>query len=157
METAASPDRLLDRALAEKDRRGEPVEPPATEGDLTRLAERMREELGTPPPPYLLHVLRRTDGLSFNGLLLYGTERRRPAPPRRGTIEGVVEGNLDWRDLDPEDYGGLLVLGEENGAQLVQDLKTGWFQLFDPVGFSAFEEFETFEELVRHALTEVSV
>lgn len=153
METVADPDGLLDRALAEKDRRGEVAEPPATEAALARLSGRAREEFGVSLPACLL---RRTDGVSFNGLLLYATIRRRQGPPEDWTLEGVVEGNLDWRDLAPDDYDGLLVLGEENGVNLVQDLKTGQFQVLDPIGFTVFEEFATFEELVHHALTEVS-
>ena len=135
---------------------GDELQLPASEADANRIRTEARRELGAGLPEAYVSLLRYADGLDYDGNVIFASRRGPLAGHPDRTIEGVVEANLDWRDLNPEDYSGLLVLGEANGTQLVQDLVTGRFQVLDPVGFTVFEEFETFEELVHHVFTELA-
>ena len=131
-------------------------QPPLSAAGADRLRGEALAELGVGLPETYLALLRHADGVDYDGNVVFASRRGPLAGHPGRTIEGVVEANLDWRDLNPDDYDGLLVLGEANGAQLVRDLGTGRFQVLDPVGFTVFGDFGTFEGLVHHVFTELA-
>ena len=132
------------------------LQPPLSEPDADQLRADARRELGTRLPEAYVSLLLHADGLDYDGNVVFASRRAPLAGHPDRTLEGVVEANLDWRELNPDDYGDLLVLGESNGDQLVQDLGTQRFSVLDPVGFTTFEEFGTFEELIYHVFTELA-
>ena len=104
--------RLLDELEAARARCGEQRQPACTDNRLEQLRRRVHEELGAELPDEYVAFLRSQDGLDHNGLFIYASETVPVVRTTTATIQGIVEANLGWRDV--EHLVAYLVFGEGN-------------------------------------------
>jgi hypothetical protein len=142
--------RLLDELAAARARYGEQRQPPCTDDQLVRLRQRVREELGAELPDEYAAFLRGQDGLNHNGLFIYASETAPVVGARDATIQGIVEANLGWRDV--EQMVTYLVFGEGNMDLYVRHLPTGAYQVIDRVPGNLIETHPSFDQLLAAAL-----
>ncbi|WP_428261667.1 YrhA family protein [Haliangium sp.] len=144
---------LLEQLREKQEHSGEPLRPPCSPAALLALQERVRTELGVELPEPYAAFLQLTNGLDWNGVSLYASERTKgmTGSGRVGTFEGLVEDNLDRRDV--EEFEHLLVLGDSGMDLYVYNLKRRVYEVLDSVSLDDFERFDTFDELMRHVLT----
>lgn len=129
---------------------GEQMEPGASAAERDSLKERARSELDAELPAGYLDFLGRHNGLIYNGLNIYGTERRE-AGAAGVFIDGFTEANLDYRDVDY--FSDLLVFGDGNIDVYVYQVSKNEYQVRDRVpAVNVFETYKTFDELLAHAL-----
>ena len=100
---------------------------PADAGDLAGLLRRSRDSLGIVPPDAYMSLLRRTDGVVADGLMLYGS---RSHSFENASMSELVEANLDRRDYR-EDAAGLLLLGERDDDFIAFRPKDGLYWRVD--------------------------
>jgi hypothetical protein len=100
---------LLARIQADQRRAGEAKRARASEAAIADLSVRIQTILGLTLPPDYADFLRLSDGLEYNGLVLYDCAST-CEEPTHGFWQGVVATNLMWRD-GPR-APGLLYLGE---------------------------------------------
>jgi hypothetical protein len=131
---------------------GEQMEPGANAAQIASLKNGALRELGTELPAGYLDFLGRHNGLIYNGLNIYGTERHEAAGEEPDVlIEGFVEANLDYRDVDY--FNDLLVFGDGDIDIYVCEMSKGEYQVRDRMPADNINEtFGTFEELLAHAL-----
>ena len=142
--------RLLEELEAERARYGGQRQPACSDDRLERLRRRVRDELGTELPNEYAAFLRTQDGLNYNGLFIYASETTPVVGARNATIQGIVEANLGWRDL--EEMSTYLVFGDGNMDLYVRHLPTGEYHVIDRVPGNLIERYPSFEQLLAAAL-----
>ena len=145
--------KLLQEHIDDKKAYGGVPQPPATAEELRRLRERAKKELGVDLPQGYLDFLGLMNGLDSNGLVIYAAETAPLAgyPNRKDmNIEGVVDANLGWWDL--EDHKRYIFLGESGTSLFVQDREDGTFPELDRSSNDRMEEFPSFEAMLAYAL-----
>lgn len=140
---------LLAEVRAEQARYGGHRQPPCTEERLARLRRRVREELGAELPDEYVELLREQDGLNYNGLFIYASETTPIVGARDASIQGIVEANLGWRDI--ESMNVYLVFGDGNMDLYARHLPTGEYHVLDRVPGNLIETHPSFELLMAAA------
>jgi len=82
----------------------------ANAGDLASVFKRVRDDLRTEPPEDYMALLRQTDGVVADGVMIYGSKARDFDGVR---LPDLVEINLERQDYR-EDLGGILLIGERD-------------------------------------------
>jgi hypothetical protein len=126
------------------------MQPPCSEAGLASLRIRTKRELGCVLPDGYCALLRRVDGLDWNGLVVYASERQPLAGASDGFIEGLVEGNLDFRDHEPmKEY---LVFADDGVVLFTHNTTSNRYEVILRVGLTLLESFDSFDELLNDAL-----
>ena len=142
---------LLDRVAEEQLRFKSEPQPPATEEQLQRVVEDGSKKLHTELPGDYLHFLRLTNGLDWNGVVIYGAGSNPLASHPDRSIADIVEMNLNYRD--DSRFGDLLVLGSNGMDIYTYRISTDRYEIYDEVPHELIESFPTFDELMSKALT----
>jgi hypothetical protein len=134
---------LLQRIDAESREFNQTIWSPAAEGTIDRLRAQARETLKTELPDGYITLLRRNDGVEFNGYVIYAaTEHKAPFH------SGFIEANA--RLADPQ----FVLYGETGDALYAQDRKTGRWVALDRPSLDVFNEFDSFDTMLEHVLRE---
>ena len=124
---------------------------PCSEGQLDRLKRRAHLELGTELPADYVDFLAHTDGLDWNGVVLYASEPSAIVGHPDRSIAGVVEMNLSFRD--DRRFDDLLVLGSDGIDIYTYRASTGAYDVYDEVPHELVAEGLSFEDMMTRALT----
>lgn len=89
---------------------GEVVQAGIDDGRIAALRGALQREFGATLPDDYAALLRRSDGVDFDGLVLYGSTQSQASPGPGGFWQGLVTANKLWRQGPGHD--GYLVLGE---------------------------------------------
>lgn len=89
---------------------GEIVQPGADEARIAALRAALQREFGATLPDDYAALLRRSDGVDFDGLVLYGSWQSEANSGPGGFWQGLVAANKMWRE--GPGHEGYLVLGE---------------------------------------------
>lgn len=117
---------------------------------MQRLIERARAELGAELPIEYLDFLRLTNGLDWNGVVLYATEAVPIVGHADRSIEGMVDANLDLRD--DERFQDLLVLGSDGMNLYTCRISAPAYALYDEVPHQLVDSTDTCDGLLTRAL-----
>ena len=142
---------LLRQIAAEQRSTGSGAQNPCSESQLDRLRRRARLELGTDLPAAYVDFLAHTDGLDWNGVVMYASERSPIVGHPDRSIAGVVVMNLIFR-CDGR-FDDLLVLGSDGMDIYTYRVSTGAFEVYDEVPHELVAEGLSFEDLMTRALT----
>jgi hypothetical protein len=108
-------------------------------------------DLGTTLPVAYLNFLRLTNGLDWNGVVVYASETTPLGGHVDRSISGIVDMNLGLRA--DERFDDLLVFGS-NGLDLYTlRLSTRVYETYDEVPHEPLDTFGTFDGLLTGALT----
>lgn len=145
---------LLQEHIDDKKAYGESPQRPATAAELQGLRDRARKELGVDLPDEYYRLLEKTNGLDSNGMVIYASDT---APivgyeQQKRMIEGIVDANLGWWDLDS--HRRYVFFGESGTSLYTLDREDKKFKRLDRHSNDVLEEFDTFEELILRGLEE---
>lgn len=126
--------------------------PPCSEEEIRRLVTEAREALGAEIPRDYLEFLRRTNGLDYNGLVLYAAHPTQIPGLEDTFLEGFVDANLAQRDVDV--VRGFLIFGESSLDVYVYNLETKQFEVRDRTSFTRPKPRPSFEQMIADALDE---
>ena len=142
----------LQEHLDDKKVYGESGQPPATPAQLQALRDQAKKELGVDLPAEYYRLLETTNGLDSNGLSIYGSERTPIVGYTDRFIQGLVDANLNWWDL--ESHKRYIFFGDASMSLYVYDREDRKYQILDRSSNDVVEEFGTFEALIHRALEE---
>ena len=146
-------DAILDQIRHEKESLGMTWQPPATPEERENLAKNTKNELGCEVPSDFFEFLTKTNGLGWNGLIVFATHRSQVVGHSDRTIEGIVEGNLLHRDFEPmEQY---LIFGDDGTALYTLNLMNGKYEVVLRIGLSVVETYDSLPELFLNAFKTV--
>ena len=115
--------------------------------DLQKLVDRSMQELNITLDKSYLDFLEFTNGLDYDGLVIYGTERYQNGNDFQ---EGFVEANAEFRK-DPE-LQHYICYGDENSTRQVFNLKTSRFESIDRVAWDDISQHDTFDDMLLTAI-----
>lgn len=141
---------LIDEVKKIGSKYNEVLEPPCTEANLKRLRERSRAQLMADVPDDYVDFLRITDGLDFNGMSVYASERTTSKDSSQAEIFGFVETNLIHRDVDV--MRNYLVFGGDSLNIYVLDVRNNEYQVLDRVSLDKVTSFSSFGEMLEQAI-----
>ena len=139
----------LHQMQAEDARFGDHSQPPAVSGALTELRQRVHEKFDYELPKAYMAILALSDGVNFNGYTLYASKTLPIIGCPDRFIEGFIEANDLWEDYGNNTDHHLLVFGETGDDLFLFDRQDEKFKVTDKVGGDAYQEFDSFEELVE--------
>jgi hypothetical protein len=142
-------DVLLKQVHTEQRNWGAYVRPPARPENLQALTEQVHRVLGAELPQGYLDFLAQSDGLDFDGLVIYDSASS-PEQRTEGFWQGFVYTNLAWRD-DPTNRE-LLIFGDSDMDLFIQHINTGAFRRVDKIAHDRFEAFPSFEAMLEASL-----
>jgi hypothetical protein len=141
---------LLDEHVSWREASGLKLQAPATAEQIKTVFRRASEELGCDLPVEYADFLKRMNGLSSNGLVLYASEVTAITGYTDRFIEGLVEANLAWRE-NP-DHVPFVFFGEGDISRYVLNCDNSRYQVLDFQTDTLIEEVAGFDHLLFAAL-----
>jgi hypothetical protein len=142
---------LLTRVAEEQRQFGSGLQPPCSEQQIQRLVESASKELHTDLPADYLNFLRLTNGLDWNGVVIYASDTVPITVHPARSIPGIVEMNLNFRD--DSRFEDLLVLGSNGMDLYTYRISIRLYEVYDEVPHELMDTFPRFDELMTQALT----
>ncbi|HYR91867.1 MAG TPA: YrhA family protein [Terriglobia bacterium] len=142
---------LLNTVAEEQRRFGSEPQPRCTETQLERLVERVMSELAAELPEEYKDFLRLADGLDWNGLVIYASERIPIASNPDQFIRGFVEMNWTYREDDR--FRSLVVFGSDGMDIYTYNQLAGTYEIYDEVPHELIETLPSFGDMMTRALT----
>ena len=141
---------LLKRLAAEQRQADSAPQSPGSDEEIQRLIERARQELRTELPTGYLDFLRLTNGLDWNGVVIYAADTTPIAGHPDRIIPDVIEMNLNYRE--DQRFADLLVIGSNGMDLYTYRISTDVYEVYDEVPHELLETLATFDELMTKAL-----
>lgn len=117
--------------------------PSVDERSLRFVSSLLSSHRFPPVPPDYIALLKQTDGLSWNGIELYGT-RANDREALGYTLPGLIEANLEFAQVAP--MRGKLLLGRAAEELFIYDSMDQHFHIINRLDFSDSASFSTFSE-----------
>lgn len=139
-----------------KEEPGAMVVRPASPTDAT-LCQRELKALGYPAMPQgYLEFLHRANGIAWNGIELFGTDKVTD-PESNYTLSDIVTENEKMTSR--KELGERLLLGRSGGDIYCFDVMDGCFEILDRLDLARMESFQAFDDffsciLDEHGLTD---
>lgn len=121
---------------------GEPMEPPAADGELEILAKLVHQRFNLQVPQDYLEFLKICDGLEFNSLLIFGSKNSES----EGSVLDIVEMNDVFRDSDASSKLNELLVAEDSTGVLTFNSTTELFIYRDRISLESILTFGSFQE-----------
>jgi len=129
---------------------GEVVQSGADETRIAALRAALQREFGATLPDDYAALLRRSDGVDFDGLVLYGSAQSETAPGPGGFWQGLIAANRLWRQ--GPGHENWLVLGETDMDLFTVALDGSQPVLRDKVSSDVNEAFPTVGAAIQRLL-----
>jgi hypothetical protein len=143
---------VLKPVVEEKQKYGLAMQSPCSDSGLASLKKRVKDELKTELDEGYESFLLETNGLDHGGLVIYASETMPLAGFDDRTLEGIVDANLGFRDV--ELFREFLVYGTSGEVNYACRLTDREFVTIDAVSFDLFDTFSSFKEMLEGALSE---
>ena len=129
---------------------GTDIQPPASEEALIHLRQRTHNELSAELPEGYQNFLRVVDGLNWNGLFVYASEKNPVLNKPKTFMHSFVEDNLDWRSYDVRK--NYLFFADADISLYAYNLLEKRYELQDRSSGDVIHTFKTFDEMITEAL-----
>jgi hypothetical protein len=138
---------LLEKIKIEKVKVNQKINDGASEIEISRLVEESKKYKLSVPKEYL-SLLRKINGVNYNGLFLYGVDMEFCEKDYDQKISGFIDKNQIWRENMPE----YIFFGDESIAWYCQEIKSGKYLELDKPSGRVMKEFKDFDEMITRAL-----
>ena len=136
---------LLSRIREEQQEANEVFEMPASPGDVEKIRLYATDILRTALPNGYLSFLSQTNGLDFNGYLVFGASTSQSP---------CLPGFQDANELLARTPRQHAFYGHTSDEMYAQHLASSRWQVLDRASLSILEEFESFDLMLLHVLQE---
>jgi SMI1 / KNR4 family. len=131
---------------------GRTLQPGCTSNQIDQLVKSVREMLGTTLPEDYIQFLSYTNGLMYNGLMIYSSQETVLQGRPDVCIWGIVEANLLHRS-DPF-FNDFLVFGQGNMDYYALYLPDNSYRIIDRVPGNVIDTLRSFEDLLVRAIAD---
>ena len=122
----------------------------ASEEAIAEVSARFEREIGHRLPEAYLNLLRITNGIAGDGLIIWPAERIEPEEEFK---ESIVEANLSFRSIVSDDF---IYLGQRDDSVFVMDTLSGRFMALEICGLAEWEDFENCGEMIEFMLEQAA-
>ena len=141
---------LLTSVTEQRRRFGSEPQPPCTEIQIAQLTDGVAKQLAAQLPAGYIDFLRLGNGLDWNGLVIFASERVAIASHPDRFIAGFVEMNLVFREADTS---RSLIFGSDGMDVYTYDQSTGIYEIRDEVSRDVIDSLHSFDAMMVKALT----
>lgn len=124
----------------------------ASKLELEKFKNAVKERLNIELLPKHIELLRKINGLEYNGFTIYGIDEEFLEESYDNGITGLIDTNEIWYENEWQKQ--YLFIGDSNISWYVYDLKTNVFRELDKPSGSEVEEYQTLDELIDKLLTD---
>jgi len=142
-------DTLISEIADRKAQRQRHLQPPCPPDRLDGLRKNCLADLKSPLPEGYAELLRRTDGIDWNGTVFYASATAPIVGYSDRLIEGFIEANLNRRSGGECEH--LLIFGESGMEMYAFSMDTQHFHVLDQLSLDQLEEYASFEQLFTAA------
>lgn len=140
------------RELAKKRAKySQSMQPPCEEGKIEQLEREALAKLSTALPDEYIEFLKITNGLDWNGLLIYACETTPISGYTDRFIPGFLETNLRTRK-ECEPCRDFLFFGDSGIDAYAYKISSSEYQILDRSSMELTETFSSFDDLISEAL-----
>ena len=129
---------------------GRTLQPGCPSNQIDQLVKSVRENLGTTLPEGYIEFLSYTNGLMYNGLMIYASRETVLQGRQDVCIWGIVEANLLHRN-DPF-FNDFLVFGQGNMDYYALYLPDNSYRIIDRVPGNVIDILPSFDDLMIRAI-----
>ena len=141
---------FLEEIARQMEEDGEQLQPACSPESLKQLASTAQTVFSRGLPTEYTNFLSITDGLDWNGLVIYASATT-PMPGHDDEfIQGFIEANLLWRDYKPNE--NFLIFGESGLSKYVYNIAASEYQVIDRPSMDVIGSVASFDELIAEAL-----
>ena len=140
----------IEAVLADKNKFGEAVQPPAASIAIEIAQAKIKLDFEAELPDDFISFLKITNGIDFNGAVLYGADQTVIERGPGDFWQGIVEANTLWRE--GAERSDILIIGETDMDLFAVDLGGLCPHLQDKVGGDVIEEFASVAEGIETIL-----
>lgn len=141
---------LLEQIRQRKAQFGETMQPLSTSHELAKLRRDVRNKLAVDLPEEYLSFLSITNGLVWNGLYVFASERNLIAGRDDVWIYGVIDRNIEERALDDR-MCGYLVFAEDGEVSFAFNIPESRYEVVSRVARYVDDTFDSFDKLLERA------
>ncbi|MDQ7821323.1 MAG: YrhA family protein [Candidatus Eremiobacteraeota bacterium] len=141
---------LLTPIKKDLEKYGYRLQQPAMEAEIKLLESNAKKELGAALPPEYISLLCEVNGLDYNGFVFYATHTLNITGFEDRTIEGFVEANMAFRDVDR--FRDFLVFGGDGEVLYVYRLSAKKYLSIDAVALDEADPYGSFREMLQGAI-----
>lgn len=141
---------LIEQILVDQESHGEVGHGPATDEQITHASQQLGARFGAALPKDYARFLRRSNGLDYNGVLLYSAMDSGDEPGVGDFWYGLVAANATWREVSGHE--GHLVLGEADMDLLTVAVDGTGPVLRDKVSSDVNERFDSVAQAIESIL-----
>lgn len=142
---------LLESIAQAKTKYGESLQPPCSAENLVELRAKTQRKLGHALLEDYVAFLAITDGLCWDGLYIFASQRRLISGYNDRWIDGFIERNLEERAFDDRmrDY---VVFAEDGEVSFALNIPKERYEVVSRVARYVDESFVSFDKLMERAL-----
>jgi len=119
--------------------------PSVTDVELEKFKNTCQSKLNYNPVDSYIDFLKISNGYDWNGLQIYGTERKSDSP-----VEGFIEANQDFMEENETDK--YIVFASSGVEKYVFYLMQQEYLIIDAFSLDEFEKVDSFDNLISTAL-----
>lgn len=139
---------ILDEIANQKAERHIAMQPPCSPGELRSLRQSLVNQFHFEMPEGYRELLEMTNGIDFNGTVIFAAA----AAPHAGRPGKFIEGLLEANRVRRENAAQFLIFGESGMEMYAYDFDSKAWQTVDQVSLDAYETFDSFDDLMIAAL-----
>ena len=126
---------------------GEELEPPATNLDISKIIADVGSTYSIKLPDEYIEFLESTNGLEFNGFIIYGTKNSELDPDAFPL--DLMEMNEVLGDSILNDFQNIIVLGESSTGIITYDSTLKKVQYRDRIGLHRVDLYPSFKAMLK--------
>jgi hypothetical protein len=141
---------VIEQVQVDQVKYGEAGQGAATHEQIARVRADVQARFGATLPEDFADFLSRSNGVDYNGAVIYGASQSIAAPGPNEFWQGIVAANAEWRN--GPGHENYLVLGETDMDLLTVDLDGTNVVLRDKVSSDVNERFSSVSEAIESIL-----
>jgi hypothetical protein len=141
---------FLEEITRQMEEDGDQMQPACSPESLKQLEATAQAIFSRGLPVEYFRFLSLTNGLDWNGLMIYASATTPIVKHDEAFIHGLIEANLLWRDYKPNEK--FLIFGESGLSKYVYAIASSEYQVIDRSSMDAVKSVASFDELMAEAL-----
>jgi len=142
--------KILEQIREEEEKFGDELQPPCSKESILLLNKEVNSKLDYSIPVQYNEFLLITNGLDYNGLVIYASERSTLIGYEDRIIEGFIDANLVFRES--ELFENIIVFGESDNVLYIFDKTKNKYRVVDKISLDTVDTIKSFDILIVQAL-----
>lgn len=142
----------LEKVINLKKEFGDVINPGLSNREMNKWLDDCKTEINQEIPEEYLKLLTLTNGIEFDGCILYGVDSKYLSN-QEYRVNGLISNNLDWKDLSLDD--DYLFLGDNDISWFAYDSNKNQYLILDKPSARVMEIFDSCDLFLDRVLSKM--